>query len=271
MLGVTACTLAFGAADTLANQNSIIVAAATSTSKLKLAHGAYVYSKSGKRLRTYRGSTWKTHLKKGTTVKFTGSIKPIERNSKHFFLLDDDNYHQSWLPYRKVGSKYYYSIGNGGYIKASNVNQIAGKPLYISEATVKIKDKNIDRPYTVGTGKDKTTVKNSKTFKVDYISTLPNDPKDLVNYRISGSTDAFILVDSVKTKPLQNLRIYTKYTYLLFSQKTGTYDIYGSERPISRIHSTFLPGDMYPVEKLTYLWIPSENKAELFYFLPNIG
>lgn len=137
MLGVTAYTLVFGVVSTLANQNSTTVAAATSTNKLKLVHGAYVYSKSGKRLRTYRGSKQKTHLKKGATVKFTGSIKPIERNSKHFFLLDDDNYHQSRLPYRKVDGKYYYSIGNGGYIKASNVNQIAGKPLYISEAKVK--------------------------------------------------------------------------------------------------------------------------------------
>ncbi|BDR59968.1 SLAP domain-containing protein [Lactobacillus xylocopicola] len=267
ILGAVAGTLALGGAIPLATTTSNTVTAATTTNKLKLAHGAYVYNKAGKPLRTYRGSTWKTHLKKGATVKFTGAIEPAERNSKHFFLLDDDNYNQSWLPYKQIKGQYYYGIGAGGYIKASNVSQIAGKPLYTSEATVTIKDNFTNKPYAVGIGKDKTTIKNGKTFKVDRITSVSSDPEDLIEYRVSGTTNAFILTDSVKTKPRQNLKVYTKYTYISFLQTADTYDNYGSKRATSLIHSTFLPGDMYPVEELTYLWIPSENKAELFYLL----
>ncbi|MBA1393769.1 hypothetical protein EQ500_07810, partial [Lactobacillus sp. XV13L] len=263
ILGTVAGTLALGAAIPLAT-TSKTVTAATSTNKLKLAHGAYVYNKAGKRLRTYRGSTWKTHLKKGATVKFTGTIEPTERDSKRFFLLDDDNYNQSWLPYKQIKGQYYYGIGAGGYIKAGNVSQIAGKPLYAAEATVKIKDNFTKSPFTTGIGKDKTTIKNGKTLKVDRITTLSSDPEDLIVYRVSGTTSAFIIKKSVKAKPRQNLKVYTKYTYISFLQAAGTYDNYGAKRSTALMHSTFLPRNMYPVEELTYLWVPSENKAELF-------
>ena len=78
-----------------------IVAATVSNNQLKLAHGAYVYNKYGQRLTTYRGSSAKTCLAKGTTISFVGSVAPIERDSKRFFLMDSDNYNQSWLPTRK--------------------------------------------------------------------------------------------------------------------------------------------------------------------------
>ncbi|BDR61158.1 SLAP domain-containing protein [Lactobacillus xylocopicola] len=266
ILGAVAGTLALGAAIPLATTTSKTVTA-TSTNNLKLAHGAYVYNKAGKRLRTYRGSTWKTHLKKGAPLKFTGAIEPTERDSKRFFLLDDDNYNQSWLPYKQIKGQYYYGIGAGGYIKASNVSQIADKPLYTSEATVKIKDSRWTKPYTVGTGKDKTTIKNGKTFKIDRITSVQGDPDRFTKYRISGTTDAFLFADSVKIKPRQNLQIYTRSTYVVFSKETGTYNVHGTLRPITHTYSTFLKGDMYPVEELTYLWIPNENKAELFYLL----
>ena len=244
-----------------------IVAATVSNNQLKLAHGAYVYNKYGQRLTTYRGSSAKTRLAKGTTISFVGSVAPIERDSKRFFLMDSDNYNQSWLPYKEIKGSCYYNIGAGGYIKAVNVSEIAGKSLYTSEATVKIKYYKDRKPYSIGTGKDKTIIKNNKTFKVDRITAISDDPKDITSYRISGTADAFLSVRAVKEKVRQKLKIYTAYTHVKFLQPAKTYNIQGTLRTISRDHSTFLKDDIYPVENLIYLWVPSENKAELFYLL----
>lgn len=244
-----------------------IVAATVSNNQLKLAHGAYVYNKYGQRLTTYRGSSAKTCLAKGTTISFVGSVAPIERDSKRFFLMDSDNYNQSWLPYKEIKGSCYYNIGAGGYIKAVNVSQIAGKSLYTSEATVKIKYYKDRKPYSIGTGKDKTIIKNNKVFKVDRITAISDDPENITSYRISGTTDAFLSVRAAKEKVRQKLKIYTAFTHVKFLQPAKTYNIHGTLRNISRDHSTFLKDDIYPVENLIYLWVPSENKAELFYLL----
>ena len=243
------------------------VAATVSNNQLKLAHGAYVYNKYGQRLTTYRGSSTKTRLAKGTTVSFVGSVESIERDSKRFFLMDSDNYNQSWLPYKEIKGRCYYNIGAGGYIKAVNVSQIAGKSLYTSEATVKIKYYKDRKPYSIGTGKDKTIIKNNKIFKVDRITAVSDDPENVTSYRISGTTDAFLSVRAVKEKVRQKLKIYTAFTHVKFLQPAKTYNIHGTLRNISSDHSTFLKDDIYPVENLIYLWVPSENKAELFYLL----
>ena len=267
ILIVAICFISIGAIVSLPSFTNNTVAATIQNSRLKLAHGAYVYNKYGQRLTTYRGSSAKTRLAKGTTVSFVGSVEPIERDSKRFFLMDSDNYNQSWLPYKEIKGNCYYNIGAGGYIKAVNVSQIAGKSLYTSEATVKVKNYRNMKPYSIGTGKDKTIVKSNKVFKVDRITALTDDPELTVNYRISGTTDAFLSVRAVKAKVRQKLKIYTAYTHVKFLQPAKTYNIQGTLRTISRDHSTFLKDDIYPVENLIYLWVPSENKAELFYLL----
>lgn len=234
---------------------------------LQLNYNSFVYDKNGKRLSTYRGSKSNTHIKKGTPLKYATSIEPVDRNSKHFYLLNDDGYNQSWLPYEKIGNKYYYNIGAGGYINASNVDKIDNKPLYTTETSVTIENSNIKQPFTIGTGKDKTEIQNGKTYNVDRITGVTADPSSLTEYRISGTTDAFISSNLVKTRPRQRLEIYTYATYVSFNKSTSTYDAHGKALHIEGTHSTFNKNDKYPVEDLTYIWIPEENKAELFYLL----
>lgn len=267
ILVVAICFISIGAIISLPSFTNNTVEATVSNNRLKLAHGAYVYNKYGQRLTTYRGSSTKTRLAKGTTVSFVGSVESIERDSKRFFLMDSDNYNQSWLPYKEIKGSCYYNIGAGGYIKAVNVSQIAGKSLYTSEATVKIKYYKDRKPYSIGTGKDKTIIKNNKVFKVDRITAVSDDPENITSYRISGTTDAFLSVRAAKEKVRQKLKIYTAFTHVKFLQPAKTYNIHGTLRNISRDHSTFLKDDIYPVENLIYLWVPSENKAELFYLL----
>ncbi|RMC50778.1 hypothetical protein F5ESL0225_04075 [Lactobacillus sp. ESL0225] len=132
LLGSIAGILTLGAGLPVSQQlkSTPITAATTSNNNtLKLIHGAYVYNKKGRRLKKYCGSWSNTHLRKGTNVQYSGTVQPIEKDSKQYYLLNDDNYNQSWLPYKKIKGKYYYSIGHGGYINAANVNEIDGQPL----------------------------------------------------------------------------------------------------------------------------------------------
>lgn len=241
------------------------VIAASSTSKLSLSHNSYVYNKNGKRLKKSKAS--KTYFKQGEEVKGAEAVQPIEPDTKQFYLLEDDNYNQSWLPYTKIHGQYYYKISSGSYIKATNVGLINSKLLYTAKATVKVRNSKKNKSFTIGNGKDKTKIVRGRKYQVDALTAIFDKPNSSTKYRISGTTDAFLPAEEVKVRPQHNLKIYTKYTYISFNQKTGTYDARGAAKPTNDLRSTFAGNDLYPVEELTYIWIPSENKAELFYLL----
>jgi hypothetical protein len=248
-----------------------ITAATTSNNNtLKLIHGAYVYNKKGKRLTKYRGSWSKTHLCKGTNIKYTGTIQPIEKDSKQYYLLNDDNYNQSWLPYKKIKGKYYYSIGHGGYINAANVNEIDGQPLYVANATVTVKPKDnhgFSGGYT-GSGTSRTLVKPGQKLKVDCITKIPDGNSRSKVYRIAGTTDAFIYIGNIKTQPRQKLATYTMYTYVGLKQNSNTYNIATILNPKTTNKNVTLAKDEdIPVVREIYVWVPNDNKAELFYRL----
>ncbi|MDF7639899.1 SLAP domain-containing protein [Lactobacillus sp. ESL0791] len=268
IITTTAAILALGVSVPVIEHSATSALAATSsTNTMQLAHGAYVYNKNGKRLKKYRGSRYKTHLRKGANVQYAGTVESIKRDSKQYYLLNDDNYNQSWLPYRKVKGKYYYSIGHGGYINAANVSKINGQPLYVANATVKITNTRSTKPYTVGTGKDTRTIKNGESVKIDGITSAISDPTNILKYKISGTTDALFQASIVTNKPRQRLRAYTNYTYVTFKKHAGTYDSHGIAQKVTGPRSTFLKNDLYPVEDEVYLWVANENKAELFYLL----
>lgn len=67
-----------------------------SSNSITLTHNAYVYDKNGNRLKKYMGSAKYTTIVKGVTVKSNGTVK--------------------------IKGVLYYSLGNGAYIKAANVN-----------------------------------------------------------------------------------------------------------------------------------------------------
>lgn len=67
-----------------------------SANSITLTHNAYVYDKNGKRLSKYMGSAKYTTIVKGVTLNSNGTVK--------------------------IKGVLYYSLGNGAYIKAANVN-----------------------------------------------------------------------------------------------------------------------------------------------------
>ena len=233
---------------------------------LELNYNSYVYDKDGKRLTKFRGRKSNTHLLKGTPVKYSGTVEKTDRDSKQYFLLDDDNYNQSWLPYEKIGTKYYYNIGDGGYINAANVERIDNKPLYTAEATVTI---NAPMKFIVGYGKEKVMVKPGQKVKVDRVSLIQYDPSTVVCFRLSGTKTGFFAKKIAKKQPRQKLLTYTFYDYILNTDNIDVYDINGQVR--TNLGETFDTGDKIPVDEELYIWQPKENKAELFYHIARNG
>ncbi|MDF7639605.1 SLAP domain-containing protein [Lactobacillus sp. ESL0791] len=274
IITTTAAILALGVSvPTIEHSTTSALAATSSTNTMQLAHGAYVYNKNGKRLKKYRGSRYKTHLCKGANVQYAGAVESIKRDSKQYYLLNDDNYNQSWLPYRKVKGKYYYSIGHGGYINAANVSKINGQPLYVATATVTIHDKNKydDFPKKglyVGSGSDRTLIKTGQKITVDCISTIPTGNSRSTAYRITGTIDAFVITKFVKTQPRQKLATYTMYTYVGLKQNSNAYKISSIINPeITNKNVMLTKNEALPIIREIYVWVPKDNKAELFYRL----
>jgi len=234
---------------------------------LWLNHNAYIYNKNGHRLKNYRGNK---KLYWGHTIKYVGETQPVTIDSKKYYLLNDDNYHQSWLPYRTIKGNQYYNLGKGGYVKAANVGKIAGQPLYTSEATVTlipypgVKDIPVE-------GSNKEYKKGDKVT-VDGITGMYNGNRGDINYRIKGTKTAFIDENNIKVKPRQKLKEYTKRTYITVLNNTDNYNIQGEKKSnkTPKDSTAFIKGINMPVSELLYIWIPSKGKAELFYRLQDL-
>ena len=238
---------------------------------LKLNYNSYVYDKNGKRLGKFHGSKKNTHLRKGTPLKYSGSVEKIDRNSKQYFLVNDDNYNQSWLPYKKIGGKYYYNIGAGGYVNAANVGNIDNKPLYVAEATVTVaKRNNYIKAIQVGLGKEQRSIKPLQKIKVDRETLKAGDPTDSPSYIISGTKTGWLAKSLVQKKVRQRLLTCTGDTYVLITAPTDTYDVNGQLRANQYIQSGQTPfnkDEKIPVDELLYIWSNKDNKAELYYHL----
>ncbi|MFD1288212.1 SLAP domain-containing protein, partial [Lactobacillus melliventris] len=242
---------------------------------LELNYNSYVYDKNGKRLYKFRGSKKNTHLRKGTPLKYSGSVEKIDRNSKQYFLVNDDNYNQSWLPYKKIGGKYYYNIGAGGYVNAANIGNIDNKPLYVAEATVTISPKDIDsKGVQIGLGKEQITVKPLQKIKVNRETLFRYDPTSSPSYIISGTKTGWFPKSYVQKEPRQRLLTFTADTYVLITAGTDIFDANGDLRPnqVDKAGlTTFIEGEKIPVDELLYIWSNKDNKAELYYHLGDVN
>ena len=234
---------------------------------LKLNYNTYVYDKNGKRLRSYRGSKKNTNLYKWHSIKYTGTLQPITNDSKQYYCLNDDNYSQFWLPYQTIKGVQYYNIGAGGYIKAANVDQIDGKPVYTADANITVKTHWANNPTKVVETTTGEKIKVGKKITVDRVTSMYDGNSRSRLYRIKGTTNDFISDVYVKVLPRQQLKIYTENSCVIFANNADAYNIQGEKQAnkTQNIGTAFIKGDAIPVNELLYIWVPSENKAELFY------
>ena len=212
--------------------------------KRKVKRNSYVYATSSRRA-DYR------LIRKGTSITtYGGTVK-----------------FKNGLRYYRIGgpAKQYVKAGNLGKITASN-----------TEETIATVTKDGGTPiYEINNGL-KTTKKAKKgtTFIVDraqeegYADDITNMAiPNAVIYRIKGTNNWLNCLD-VKVKKELPHHFYNSehYSYIRFYQDTDVYNADGTKKDINgqRIRKQ---GGNIKVDKLLYIWVPAENKADLFYHM----
>lgn len=210
-------------------------------------------------------------------------------------------------PYKFQNGKYYYRIGGPRrqYVKAVNLSSvirtnISAKPVAGSkfeETTITVQVPPFRkyepiltfkvppfRKYEPILASDKDNVPkivkkvpNGTKFTVDYLESgefadvvsatigVRNTNADI--YHIKGTKD-WVYADDVKAKKVINNHSYfiMDRSYIRFYQNTDVYNADGTKQDHGGKQIAKQAGNIR-VDKLLYIWVPSDQKAELFYHL----
>ena len=154
------------------------------------------------------------------------------------------------------------------YVKASNLSKIISSNT--EETIVKVTAKEGAGLYDFI--KDDTYSKKAKRgtkFTVDYAENNGGDEDDpqIFTYHIKG-TKYWLLSSEVKAKKKMPVHYYDSehYSYIKFYKNT---DVYNADGTMQDHHGQKIrkQGGFLKVNKLLYIWVPAEKKAELFYHL----
>lgn len=232
--------------------------------KLVLNHDSLVYTKNGQ-------ATGKK-LAKNTIVKYQGNIKSAKMAPKYFFYENDwaRHFQVKYLPTHKINKKQYYFLGRNRYINAANVSYIDGHiARYNGVVTATVLEKTFTFP--VNLVPYKRTLKKGQKIKVD-LTVIPyaNDGFEGYIFRLHDHPDEYVNQNSISLKrdlPIVNYEdlIYT-YVQPLSGNSVELYDTSGTA--IGKKMKKPKYSDI-TVDGLMYLWVPSENKAQLFYHCLN--
>ncbi|WP_308556663.1 SLAP domain-containing protein [uncultured Lactobacillus sp.] len=248
-----------------------------------ITHNTYIYSTSTRR--TSYQNKWK--LYKGQTITtYGGSYK--FRNGKHYFRVGGPakQYVKSYNlgPVIKVNTVMgpndtNSSSNNKTNTTDANKNNSTTNTTSSEETTVTVTSKTAplyvevpDKDMVQPSGK---TAKMGDKFVVDRLEQGTragtgqdgDDDWELAIYHIKG-TNYWIYntnVKAAKNIPEQNY-MKTKSSNIIFIQPTDIYTANGTVINFNGDRARKQSG-RYKVDKLLYLWVPSENKAELFYHL----
>ena len=249
----------------------------------RITHNTYIYSTSTRR--TSYQNRWK--LYRGQTITTYGGSYRF-KNGKHYFRVGGP-------------AKQYVKSYNLGPVIRANTTMAPNSNNTSSNTTTNKPTDNTTTNNTQPVGKDETTVtvtarvanlcvevpdkdmvqpsgktaKMGDKFVVDRLEQGTragtgrdgDDDWELAIYHIKG-TNYWIYnyaVKAAKDIPEQNYS-KTKSSRIIFTQPTDIYHADGTvinfngDRPRKQ-------SGRFKVDKLLYLWVPSENKAELFYHL----
>lgn len=234
--------------------------------KRKLTHNAYIYRTSTGRT-SYSGR-WK--LYKGETITtYGGSYK--FKNGKRYFRVGGPR-------------KQYIKSYNLGPVISTNTSDNANsssnsrtvQSTNSEEATATV-IQNGRRLFDANGKMLNIKIKKGDQFIVDKaITGSPVDRAadamgefvpDAVLYHIKGTDNWLYSVDVKVNKklPVHNYN-FENFSYITFPQDTDVYNSNGTLQDHNGQKISKQKGNI-KVDKLVYLWVPNENKAELFYHL----
>lgn len=243
----------------------------------RITHNTYIYSTSTRR--TSYQNKWK--LYKGQTITTYGGSYRF-KNGKHYFRVGGP-------------AKQYVKSYNLGPVIKANTTMASGSDNTSSNTTTNKPTDNNTQPV----GKDETTVtvndslgtpivtfnqsgnvvqvrnaKNGEKFTVDYLEKGSRADKvagyigqfggDQAIYRIKGTNNWLYSmgVKAASKLPVHNYDL-EQTSVIKFTQTT---DLYNADGSLQNIRIT-KNSEWWRVDKLLYIWVPSENKAEEFYHL----
>ena len=231
---------------------------------LTIKRDALVYTKAGK-------ATGKK-LRTNSVVKYQGKAKAATKTPKYFYYLRDvARYLQPQsIPTYKIKGKYFYSLGHNRYINAANVGYINGHLVRYNGTSTATVLKNTNS-ITVNYSAVKRKLKKGQKIKLD-LAVIPylSDGFDNYLYRLHGHPDEYVDATEIKLQrdlPVIDYRdlVYT-YVMPVTDNSVELYDTSGKaigKRIMKPAYSNLT------VDGLMYLWVPGENKAELFYHCLN--
>lgn len=170
---------------------------------IRLYKNSYVYNKKGKRL---------IKLSRSKPVFFTGKLKKTNQNKRYFIIERNwkkNTAQKYYLPYKKIGSGYYYSIGHGKYINTRNVFTINGYQNCSNSEKVMITGANVRTPQGLKIGApiydyniDMTDkyILHGKNVTIDAKAGGPQ-----YKYRIKGTTNYIDAGDIKQSNPARLL------------------------------------------------------------------
>ena len=241
-----------------------------------ITHNTYIYSTSTRR--TSYQNKWK--LYKGQTITtYGGSYK--FRNGKHYFRVGGPakQYVKSYNlgPVVKANTTMAPGSDNSSNNTTTNKPTNNTQPVGNEETTVTV-DANYSTPIITFDKSGKVvkvrTATPGEKFTVDYLEKGSRADKvagyigqfggDQAIYRIKGTNNWLY---SMGVKPASKLQVHNydleQTSVIKFTQTT---DLYNADGSLQNIRIT-KNSEWWRVDKLLYIWVPSENKAEEFYHL----
>ena len=188
---------------------AVNVAVLNNKTTLSLNHNSYVYDRNGNRIIHFNHDKQKTVLRYEIPINVPGKLKKVTSQNPFYYVIKNNE--KYYLPAKKIKGKYFYYIGNGGYVRAYNVTAIDNNfnyPKYISVPLVKREGIKDSFPLFD---------KNQKLIKKRYhispkvkVNSIINEA-DRFYFRIQGTND-FIPGDYIKGTYKQ---MVTKYALSL--------------------------------------------------------
>ncbi|TGY15755.1 SLAP domain-containing protein [Lactobacillus intestinalis] len=230
---------------------------------------SYVYNNKGTRT-TYKGQST---LKYGSHVDYLGKIS--DYNGKNKYYIKDNKGYKKFASYKNIKGKAYFQIGKNAYVRVVNVGQVNGHPLYAKYMNVTVSPKNLPQKRGQYVYDSDNNIIKGVYFKPNQKLTIDGQ-KYVINgnhvniiYRVKG-TNHYVYRKDLKTRVNQRLEDLSGVTHIRFNSDTKIYTGNGelkTKTPNTSTRIDFNKGQSAEVDRLLYLWVPSENKAELFYRL----
>lgn len=214
---------------------------------LILDHNAAIYNNSGHRL----------------------GLKAIKKNTPVVFYNT-----------KTIQGTTFYRIGKNRFVKAANVGAINGETVYANESYVTVKS-NSTHSYTLDGVANNNLYKKGQRVVVDQYIDIPasysddftaaNDDSPVAFYHIKGQRDAYLSkLDVTPRKKMKLVNYEDLHNTFIKLTDPDDMPIYNAKGEVTNVvvpHAATNVFNELNVDRLQYIWVASDNRAELFYHI----